>query len=983
MKRIKPFAWFLTAALGVLTLGALITVSCGDTAGIDFAGGGETPAGESGSKTGGNDGDSGPGGITVNFDPQGGFWTGSEELDAFLASSINKDGTVNLPTAFLNRPGMLLVGWYRTPYIPPQSADNPPAELEQDEDGEGEDTGAVVEASSKNAPYIAADETVSDDGLFTEGTKLSSSATLYARWQEWNTDSFIVSFVPYFTEGAQGFTRPTSSNGGEGQVIKNLPKITSEPEHYELEGGNQSWWTSPSGGEAFTSTTPVTENISVYGHWKPKTYTVTFKLNGGNIGGSETDVPKSVTYSESGSNTVTLDTSGLMYESNGFLGWFTEQKPLIEGAAVPAGYEALRFIAGVTPVTKDIAVWALWQNRPEGSYIVRYETRDSGRDVKLEDLGLEYVAEGGTAKSIPSEAAKDHYTRDDGGWWYKQAGSEHEFTAGTPVTDDISVYAKFTGEQYSVTFKRWEDSAEEPFTVTYPDTLSNAQGGFTMPVVGTRQNYIDSGDGNWYYNSTPVNGDTVLTESITATPVWTGASYIVDFYNNDGADNKTSVSVKYPDGSMDANPQVKITSTQFPSLTRTGYIFDGWRTKQTEAGNEFTANTVINGNTNVYAHWMGLSGATLQYGALTKKTITSKNVSGTTLSYTMEVPNFVTASDYVKIDITPVSTAGSVENMNTTAFNGNTAEITVRSPTSKIDYTYKLSATPKTVENTQMAAGGTVKFVTRSGSGDTKVWDEIHSFTTVTEISTADNLKQFKLTRRPTNLKGRVLVVAGGGGGGGSGDNDRGGGGGAGGVLYTTSEIDMPAHDTSVSVVVGSGGNYGTGGDKGSPGKDGNSSSFGDDVKANGGGGGGAGNSDSGAGLNGGSGGGAGAGSGTTTYNGGSATGSVPDGYTKYGNAGGISDSGIGGGGGGGAGGMPTKTGTITLESGDVPGGKGGAGKLFDISGSDVTYAKGGDPGYGNTSSNYGDGGRGGNNSKGHGVKGSNGIVIVRFPFSE
>jgi hypothetical protein len=264
MKLIKTSKCFFPVALCAIALWAFITNSCGEaSSSLDI---GPAPKGDSGSKTGGSDKPE-LAGITVSFDPQGGYWTWTENEEAqFLASAVNEDATVKLPSAYLQRPGMLFVGWYTSPYSPPPAEDETPVEpVESSEDGQ-DDSGAVVEASSKDAPFISADTPISEEGLFTEVSKLSSAATLYARWQEWKPDAFLVTFIPYFSEGARGFTRQTSPapDGWGKQVIANFPRISVSPEHYELVDGNdRSWWTSPTAGEGsekWDSTREVTDN---------------------------------------------------------------------------------------------------------------------------------------------------------------------------------------------------------------------------------------------------------------------------------------------------------------------------------------------------------------------------------------------------------------------------------------------------------------------------------------------------------------------------------------------------------------------------------------------------------------------------------------------------------------------------------------------------------------------------------------------------
>ncbi len=201
-------------------------------------------------------------------------------------------------------------------------------------------------------------------------------------------------------------------------------------------------------------------------------------------------------------------------------------------------------------------------------------------------------------------------------------------------------------------------------------------------------------------------------------------------------------------------------------------------------------------------------------------------------------------------------------------------------------------------------------------------------------------------TFTPTqSLTADTLVVAGGGGGG---YQANGGGGGAGGLLYGSLSLTATAY----TVTIGAGGTTPYPG--GGAGGDGSNSSFtGSYVSYGGGGGGGNGALN---GRNGGSGGG-GAGSSTS---GGTATQTSQSPLTGYGNAG--YGGAQGGGGGADGAGIIGSTGDGTNT--------GGPGKTYY----GVTYARGGDVQYPNTTETA-NSGNGGN----QGSAGASGIVIVRY----
>jgi hypothetical protein len=226
-----------------------------------------------------------------------------------------------------------------------------------------------------------------------------------------------------------------------------------------------------------------------------------------------------------------------------------------------------------------------------------------------------------------------------------------------------------------------------------------------------------------------------------------------------------------------------------------------------------------------------------------------------------------------------------------------------------------------------------------------------------------------------------ILIVAGGGAGG----RNRfqtgraGGGGGAGGLIFLEKQNLSPG---TYNIIVGAGGNIDEGGNNKGEGFDGNNSSITGMINytAKGGGGGGTTFQDDHytKGRNGGSGGGAGAGA-AEHWN------IIPPGNSEAGqgfNGGGNmarSWAGGAGAGGGGAGGY----GWSWQQVGNI-GGAGGNGKSINITGTSVTYAKGGDGGNWNNNntpkngeSNTGNGGDGAAFKPAG--KGGSGIVIIRY----
>ena len=220
-----------------------------------------------------------------------------------------------------------------------------------------------------------------------------------------------------------------------------------------------------------------------------------------------------------------------------------------------------------------------------------------------------------------------------------------------------------------------------------------------------------------------------------------------------------------------------------------------------------------------------------------------------------------------------------------------------------------------------------------------------------TSTSGADTVVSFRTVgtctwTAPANVSSVQYLIVGGGGGG------SGGGGGAGGVLYSASSAVTAGSDYSVLV-----GDGGSGSAASASGGDGSNSSF-NSIVAYGGGGGGARQAGGRAGASSG-------GAGQDTI---AAPGASSQGFA--GATGPSADAATGAGGGGGAGSVGIRGFLYSEYTGAqrTPGGNGGNGLQYSISGSAVYYGGGGGGGPNNNTSPTVDFGRGGNGGGGNGA---------------
>lgn len=170
--------------------------------------------------------------------------------------------------------------------------------------------------------------------------------------------------------------------------------------------------------------------------------------------------------------------------------------------------------------------------------------------------------------------------------WYSdsEALTPFDFTT-TPITSDITLYAKWTANRYTVNFNSNGGSSVDSQSVTH-------NGFVTEPEPPTRVGYEFSG---WYANvqlTTPFHFATAaITANTELYAKWAVSSYTVSFQSNGGS-SVSSQSVTYNGF-----------ATEPAAPTREGHGFAGWYANpQLTTPFHFTT-SAITVNTVVYAKW--------------------------------------------------------------------------------------------------------------------------------------------------------------------------------------------------------------------------------------------------------------------------------------------------------------------------------------------------------------------------------------------
>jgi uncharacterized repeat protein (TIGR02543 family) len=264
---------------------------------------------------------------------------------------------------------------------------------------------------------------------------------------------------------------------------------------------------------------------------------------------------------------------------------------LVSESFIHTGADLITLEAGTETAMTVRIVFRETEAAGSAEYTVTFDK--NGGDTEANPTSKTVIYPATTVGTLPAPPTRSGYTFDS--WNTQSNGLGTSFTDSTTVSADITVYAQWTANSYTVTFKL-NDGTETVYatkTVTTPATTIGAadfpadpsRSGYTFASWNTQPN----GSGTPFTATTSVSGD------ITVYAQWTANSYTVTFkLNDDTGNNHVVKTVTSP----------ATTVTDFPAdPTRSGYTFASWNTQPNGSGTSFTDSTTVSANITVYAQW--------------------------------------------------------------------------------------------------------------------------------------------------------------------------------------------------------------------------------------------------------------------------------------------------------------------------------------------------------------------------------------------
>lgn len=262
------------------------------------------------------------------------------------------------------------------------------------------------------------------------------------------------------------------------------------------------------------------------------------------------------------------------------------------------------------PISSDMSVYA---KMTPIQYSITYSL-DGGSNTNPSSYNIE------TPTLVLSDAVKIGYTFNG---WYKESSFTNKVTSIEQGSmGDIELYAKFTINQYTISFNADGGSDVDSITQDYNTVVS-------APTAPTKNGYTFDG---WFENGsqTAYTFSTIPAENVSLNAKWTPIEYTINYDLNGGINDDNPI--KYT---------IETETITLKDATKGGYDFDGWfigteKVDQIELGST--------GNVELTAHWT-LIEYTIAYE--NTKSVTNSNP----VKYTIE-SNTITLENLEKLGYT-------------------------------------------------------------------------------------------------------------------------------------------------------------------------------------------------------------------------------------------------------------------------------------------------------------------------------------------
>lgn len=230
--------------------------------------------------------------------------------------------------------------------------------------------------------------------------------------------------------------------------------------------------------------------------------------------------------------------------------------------------------------TKGITIYAGWERIVE-YFTVTYQT-NGGSEISEESVSDE------TEFTPATSPTKEGYTFSG---WYTNIALSSEFVSGGLLTDDITLYAKWTANAYDVTFDANDgEGTMSSQAITYGESANLVANTFTKSWASFAGWSTTATGGVEYIDGANYE---MTTFGATLYAVWTEIPITyntITFNSNDGSEVS------------DRKVETGVVVTEPTEPTKEGYVFEGWYTDE-DLTKEYSFTTPLIEDITLYAKW--------------------------------------------------------------------------------------------------------------------------------------------------------------------------------------------------------------------------------------------------------------------------------------------------------------------------------------------------------------------------------------------
>ena len=383
----------------------------------------------------------------------------------------------------------------------------------------------------------------------------TGNLTLYAHYTE--KETAVVTFHPNSLT-LDGY--PLQQRVVKGDTVTAL---APKPDGYTLLG----WFRDAACSNPWDFNTTVNTNLTLYASWQRQSRTLTFDVGEGSLSGEEA-VTKLYAESYEITQTASIEETD---HSREFVGWYDEE----------TGGNQVTTWDGKTNLT----LYARYADK--NRYTVAFDAngQDASNVPDEQSVIINDAADEPT--EIPETA---HYTF---GGWYVDGQGQTPWDFAAPVTENLTLYAKWTPNSYTLTFNPGDGTMSEGASATvtrkYQDSYE-----FTEKAVNNSYFFAFAGWFDAKEGGAPVTAWDAESD-LTVYAQYTEKDTVIMTFDSNGQDvSGYPLEQKTVKGEPGAAPT--------PAPTAEGYAFSGWY-QDTTGKTAWNFDTTVNAPVRLYAKW--------------------------------------------------------------------------------------------------------------------------------------------------------------------------------------------------------------------------------------------------------------------------------------------------------------------------------------------------------------------------------------------